>query len=118
MPLDQLRSYLPDRHEPADFDAFWDRTLAETRKHDLNASFVPYAAGLAMVEVFDVTFSGYGGHPIKGWLLKPAAFNGPLPCVVEFIGYNGGRGLPHDWLLWPSAGYAVFVMDSRGQGSG
>jgi cephalosporin-C deacetylase len=36
---------------------------------------------------------------------------------VEFIGYGGGRGLPHEWLLWASAGYAHFVMDTRGQGS-
>uniref|UniRef100_UPI00137A9946 acetylxylan esterase n=1 Tax=Deinococcus alpinitundrae TaxID=468913 RepID=UPI00137A9946 len=31
--------------------------------------------------------------------------------------YGGGRGLPTDWLLWPSAGYACVVMDTRGQGS-
>ena len=37
--------------------------------------------------------------------------------VVEYIGYGGGRGLPIDWLLCASAGYAHFVMDTRGQGS-
>jgi len=36
---------------------------------------------------------------------------------VEYIGYGGGRGDPLDWLLWPNLGYAVFVMDIRGQGS-
>ncbi|MEZ0071163.1 cephalosporin-C deacetylase [Planotetraspora sp. GP83] len=118
MPLDQLRAYLPERREPEDFDLFWERTLAEAREHELNATFVPYAADLSLVEVFDVTFAGFGGHPIKGWFLKPASPSGPLPCVVEYIGYNGGRGLPHDWLLWPAAGYAVFVMDTRGQGGG
>jgi len=39
-----------------------------------------------------VTFSGYGGHRIKGWLLLPLQPAGKLPCVVEFIGYGGGRG--------------------------
>ncbi|MEW9531152.1 acetylxylan esterase [Microbispora sp. NPDC049125] len=118
MPLDQLRSYRPERREPEDFDAFWDATLAEAREHDLAAVFEPYAADLAMVDVSDVTFAGFGGHPIKGWFLAPASRSGPLPCVVEFIGYNGGRGLPHDWLLWPAAGYAVLGMDTRGQGGG
>jgi cephalosporin-C deacetylase len=41
-----------------------------------------------------------------------------VPAVVEYVGYGGGRGLPIDWLRWPAAGYATFVMDTRGQGSG
>ena len=118
MPLDQLREYLPERHEPQDFDAFWERTLGEARAHELNARFEPYESDLELVEVFDVTFAGFGGHPIKAWLLKPAGRSGPLPCVVQYVGYNGGRGLPHEWLLWPAAGFATFVMDSRGQGGG
>ncbi len=48
----------------------------------------------------------------------PAGADLPLPAVVEYIGYNGGRGLPVDRLAWAAAGYAHFVMDSRGQGSG
>lgn len=39
-----------------------------------------------------------------------------LPCVVEYIGYGGGRGRPLDWLLFSDAGYAHFVMDTRGKG--
>jgi cephalosporin-C deacetylase len=70
-----------------------------------------------MVETFDVTFNGYGGHPIKGWLLLPRRRQEPLPCVVEYIGYGGGRGFPHDWLLWSAAGFANLVMDTRGQGT-
>ncbi|MFC4059495.1 acetylxylan esterase [Planomonospora corallina] len=118
MPLDQLRGYLPERPEPSDFDAFWDRTLTEARKHELNAVFTPYESGLAVADVYDVTYAGYGGHQVRGWLLVPRGASGPVPCVVEYIGYGGGRGLPIDWLLWPSFGRAVFVMDSRGQGAG
>jgi cephalosporin-C deacetylase len=79
--------------------------------------FTPIDYGLRQIESFDVTFSGYGGHQIKGWLNLPRQRSGPLPCVVEFIGYGGGRGFPTDWLLWASAGYAHLVMDTRGQGS-
>jgi len=61
---------------------------------------------------------GFGGDPIKGWLHLPRArTDAPLPCVVEYLGYGGGRGLVHDRVTWATAGYAHFVMDSRGQGS-
>jgi cephalosporin-C deacetylase len=124
LPLAELRTYKPEREEPADFDAFWARTLAEVRAHPLDARFEPVDAGLSTIDVFDLTFAGFGGQPIKGWFLAPAdpasspfAKEGRLPCVVEYIGYGGGRGRPIDWLLPPSAGYAHLVMDVRGQGS-
>ena len=115
--LDQLREYRSASVEPSDFDVFWAKTLQETREHDLDARFEPVETGLRTVQVLDVTFAGFGGHPVKGWLTVPAAADGPLPVVVEFVGYGGGRALPHTHLLWASAGFAHFVMDTRGQGS-
>ncbi len=115
--LKELQSYCPEREEPADFDAFWKSTLAETRALPLNATFGKVDYGLVAQETFDVTFNGFGGQPVKGWLILPSQRKGKLPCVVEYIGYGGGRNFPIDWLLWASAGYAHFVMDTRGQGS-
>ncbi|MFJ6748626.1 MULTISPECIES: acetylxylan esterase [unclassified Streptomyces] len=115
LPLDELRSYRPPLPEPAGFDAFWQRTLKEARGHDLDARFTEVEPGLALVRAYDVEFSGFGGHRIRGWFLLPRAAAGPLPCVVQYIGYGGGRLLPHNWLLWPTAGYATLVMDTRGQ---
>jgi len=117
MPLEQLQAYLPPREEPADFDAFWAESLAGARRYPLEVRFEAVQTGLKLVEVFDVTFNGYGGQPIKGWLLLPREHERPLPCLVEYIGYGGGRGHPFEWLLWSNAGYAHFVMDVRGQGS-
>jgi cephalosporin-C deacetylase len=116
MPLEQLREYRPPRDEPSDFDAFWRQTLAEAQQWPLDAHVVPVDYGLATLETFDLTFRGYGGQPIKGWLLLPRGEAAALPCVVEYIGYGGGRGFPTDWLLWSSAGFAHLVMDTRGQG--
>lgn len=45
MGLERLREYRPEPEEPADFDAFWAKTLAETGRHELDAEFVPYDAG-------------------------------------------------------------------------
>ena len=115
--LDELKTYRPARTEPADFDSFWKFTLEEARAHPLNATFERVDYGLSAQEMFDVTYAGFGGQPIKGWLILPVGAKQSLPCVVEYIGYGGGRSLPIDWLLWSSAGYAHFIMDTRGQGS-
>jgi cephalosporin-C deacetylase len=120
MDLPALEAYRPTLPEPDDFDAFWASTLAQTREHDLDLRLTPVHTGLRLVDVDDAEFSGFGGHRIMAWLIRPArALTGdaPLPAVVQYIGYNGGRGLPHEALAWPAAGYVTLVMDSRGQGS-
>ncbi|HSL31534.1 MAG TPA: acetylxylan esterase [Anaerolineales bacterium] len=117
LPLNELKAYCPERDEPADFDEFWQSTLEEARAFPLNATFEKVDYGLAAQETFDVTFNGFDGQAVKGWLILPAQRSETVPCVVEYIGYGGGRSLPIDWLLWASAGYAHFVMDTRGQGS-
>lgn len=116
LPQDQLESYRPERLEPADFRDFWAGTLAEARAHALNAVFTPIDAGLTTLETFDVSFAGFGGQEVKGWLLLPRGGEN-LPCLVEYIGYGGGRGFVTDWLGYASAGYAHLIMDTRGQGS-
>jgi cephalosporin-C deacetylase len=123
MPLTELRGYRPDRVEPADFDAFWTATLAAAREFPLDARFERVDTGLRTIEVEDVTFRGFNGQPVKGWLLRPATTTAttvaaePLPTIVEYVGYGGGRGLPHERLVWASAGYAHLIMDTRGQGA-
>jgi cephalosporin-C deacetylase len=118
LPLDELREYRPPRDEPADFDAFWSETLAESRAVRAPAVAVEVDSHLETISAADVTFSGYAGQPIKAWLLWPAGRTGPLPTIVQYLGYGGGRGYPVNWLLWASAGYANLVMDTRGQGAG
>ena len=116
LPLEQLRSYLPARTEPPDFDAFWGETLGEARAHSLNVQLEPVDYGLETVDIFDASFAGYGGQRVRGWYIRPRATPQELPCVVEYIGYGGGRGLGLEKLLYASAGYAYLLMDTRGQG--
>ena len=118
LPLDRLRGYRPALVEPDDLDAFWAGTLADARTHPLDPTFERVDSGLAVIDTWDVTFRGFGGSPIRGWLHLPAGADGAQPAVVEYIGYGGGRGLPHERVLWAAAGYAHLVMDTRGQGSG
>lgn len=117
MPIEKLRSYHPTVQKPDDFDTFWQKTLEKTRQHDLNPQFTPIDYGLKLVDIYDVTFAGYGGQPVKGWFVLPKNRDSSLPCIVEFIGYGGGRGFGFEHLLWANVGYAYFLMDTRGQGS-
>ncbi len=82
LPLEELKKYRPKRSEPKDFETFWSRTLAEARQFPLDARFDLIETGMKLVDTFDVTFNGYGGQPIKGWLLLPRGISGLLPCVV------------------------------------
>jgi cephalosporin-C deacetylase len=117
LPLAELRAYDPALPEPSDLDAFWETTLTDVRAHPLAPSFIPVDTGLTAVETFDVTFAGFDGSPVRGWLHLPLGHEGRLPAVVEYLGYGGGRGLPHERILWAAAGCAHLVMDTRGQGS-
>jgi cephalosporin-C deacetylase len=105
---------------PDDFLAFWDATIDEARTFPLDAIFEPVENYLTVIDTFDVTFAGYGGSPIKGWLHLPAnrTAGTRLPVVVNYVGYSGGRGLVNQDTRWAQAGYAHFIMDTRGQGFG
>jgi cephalosporin-C deacetylase len=121
LPLDELVAYRPDVREPADFDAFWARTLQEAREHDLDVQTKEVDTPYTTVTVHDVSFAGFDGDRVRAWFTVPRAGAGadtPLPAVVEYIGYNGGRDLPGERLHWASAGYAHLLVDTRGQDGG
>jgi cephalosporin-C deacetylase len=104
--------------EPADFDAFWAESLAETDAFPLDVRAERRPTGLATIDVVDLSFRGFGGHRVNAWLRMPAGAARPLPGVVQFTGYGNGRGQALRDLLWSSAGYAHLVVDARGQGHG
>lgn len=118
MPETALRDHRSTQTEPDDFDAFWAVTLDQTRAHPLDVRIEPVDTGLTTVDVYDVTFAGWAGQPVRAWLRVPAGATGPLPAVVQFVGYGGGRGAAVENLFWSAAGYAHLQMDTRGQGSG
>jgi cephalosporin-C deacetylase len=118
LPEHQLRGYRSDQVDPPDFDEFWADTLAEARDFDLGVTRRRVDAGLTTVDVFDLEFAGFGGHPVRAWLRMPSRRDRPLPAIVQFLGYGAGRGHPLDDLVFSSAGYAHLVVDARGQGTG
>lgn len=114
---EELHAYRPDVAEPSDFDDFWDSTLGESRALATPPLLRRISSALRAVEVYDITTSGFGGDPVRGWLLLPAGGTEVVPLIAEFQGYGGGRGLPHERLAWAASGYAWYIMDTRGQGT-
>ena len=113
LPLPELREYRPSVREASGFDDFWARTLAIDPS--VEGTSVAFDNRLVTIDTFDVTFTGFDGAPIKAWLHVPAGATAPLPTVVFFRGHSESRGMPFD-TTFAAAGYAQFVMDSRGQG--
>jgi cephalosporin-C deacetylase len=64
LPLEQLRVHKPERIEPQDSDAFWNKSIEDAQNFDLNAQFSKVDYKLDLLETFDVTFCGYAGQPI------------------------------------------------------
>lgn len=118
LPEADLARYRSAVVPPDDLVDFWDATLAESRALASAPRIERVDAGLRAVEVHDVTFSGFGGEPVRAWYRRPAGSAEDLPLVVRYQGYTGGRGLPHQVGPWPLAGYATLDVDARGQGAG
>ena len=117
-PLEKLVDYKPESTAQDDFEAFWCRNKAESRKVPLNASFEAVENSLPGANVYDVSFDGADGVRVRGWFLTPKDVNESLPAVVQFIGYSGGRDYPHALAQHVLNGFCAFIMDSRGQGGG
>lgn len=117
MPLEELKTYQGLNPKPADFDKFWDDSLAEMRAVDPNMELVPAGFQTPQAECLDMYFTGVGGARIHAKLARPRqASDEPHPALLIFHGYSGNAG---DWaglLAHVAAGYTVAALDCRGQG--
>lgn len=112
----ELERYKPELSRPDDFDSFWSETIAESQSKSQSPKLERIDFGLSLFDTFDTTFSGFNGEPIKAWFVQPK--DQPMTSViVEYNGYGGGRGFPHERLHWAGAGFGYLFMDTRGQGS-
>jgi len=116
MSLDQLRTYMGRNPRPADFDAYWDKSLEEMRNIDPKIELVPHETRSQSIEYFNLYFTGVGGARVYAKYLRPKNVPAPHPAVVIFHGYTGSSG---DWFSlqnWLAQGYSVAALDCRGQG--
>ena len=116
MPVKELESYLGSSPKPADFDAYWEKALADLDAQDLNVEFVPAGFQTPNAECYDLFFTGVGGSRIHAKFVKPKAVEGKCPAILQFHGYTGSAG---DWsskLNYVNEGFVVAALDCRGQG--
>ena len=67
----------------SDFVAFWDHTVALARKTDLDFKSEKINYSIPSIDVFDITFAGLDGTPVKGWVILPdKAKENPVPALV------------------------------------
>lgn len=115
MPLEKLKAYQGRNPRPADFDEFWDRSLAEMRAVKAKTELRPHPSKAKFAECFDLFFTGVGGARVHAQYLRPKAGKKKHPAVVMFHGYSGHAG---DWsakLGFVAQGFSVAALDCRGQ---
>jgi cephalosporin-C deacetylase len=116
MSLEQLQEYQGRNPKPADFDSFWDESLAEMRALDSQVELVPFPLKAKFAECFSLYFTGVGGARVHAKYLRPSNHSTPHPAVLMFHGYSGSSGDWADKLNYVAQGYSVAFMDCRGQG--
>lgn len=115
--IPELKQYSGRNPRPADFDAFWDRSLVELAAIDPDVELVPAKFKVPGAECFDLYFTGTGGCRIHCKYLRPAGVaEAKRPGVVCFHGYACSSGDWAGYLMYVLAGMEVLAMDCRGQG--
>ena len=116
MPLEKLKVYEGRNPRPADFDEFWDASLAELKSIDPAANFKPYEFASTIADAYELTFTSTKGAKIYAKFLKPKKINGKAPALLRFHGLSGSSPDWSELLYWVGEGFVVAAMDARGQG--
>lgn len=115
MPIKELEKYTGTNPMPADFDAYWDRAVAEMKSVDPKVELVPADFELPRAECFDLYFTGVGNARIHAKYIRPKYVPEPHPAVIRFHGYFDYSGPWNGMLPFVSQGYSMIYMDARGQ---
>ncbi|UUZ90238.1 acetylxylan esterase [Paenibacillus sp. P25] len=116
MPLEKLYAYKGRNPRPADFDAYWERAIAEMKAVNPEVELVKADFDVPFAECYHLYFTGVRGARIHAKYIKPKGAAGPHPAVVQFHGYTGRSGDWADKLGYAALGFSLFSMDCRGQG--
>ena len=116
MPLEQLKTYEGRNPCPDDFDAYWDKAIAEMEAIDPQVVLEPYPLKSHHAECFHLWFTGVGGARIHAKYLRPKNAVSAHPAVVQFHGYSHHSGDWQEKLAYVAQGFSVAALDCRGQG--
>ena len=116
MPLNELKTYLGVNPRPIDFDAYWDRGLAEMEALGTECELVKAPFQMPGAQLYHMYYTGVHGARIHALFAKPDHHQGKLPAVLQFHGYTGSFDNFYGLLGFVCAGFCVAAMDARGQG--
>ena len=116
MSLDKLKVYEGCNPRPADFDEFWDASLAEMNAIDPAPVFTPYDYPSFVADCFELTFTSTKEAKIYAKFMRPKNLTEKVPAVLLFHGLSGDSGHWSRMLTYASQGYVVASLDCRGQG--
>lgn len=117
MPVEKLKTYMGINPKPADFEQYWDESIAELEALDLEVEMTPSKFQTPNAECFDLYFTGVNGSRIYSKYLRPrdkARRN--KAAIIEFHGYSGASDSWTPKLAFVNEGFSFLAMDARGQG--
>ena len=85
LPLDRLHEYQGRNPRPADFDAFWDRGLAELDALDPQVELIAHPLQTRFAECFHLRFTGVGGARVYAKSLRPRGATQPPPAALQGV---------------------------------
>ena len=115
MPLSKLQEYMGRTPCPADFDAFWEKSLAEMNAIDPKPVFTPHPFKSNCADLYELRFTSTKGAVIFAKVAVPKNVQGKVPAVLMFHGLGGDGGSYRSLMAYASQGFVVASMDCRGQ---
>ena len=116
MPLEQLKVYQGINPRPADFDEFWDRSLAEMNAIDPQARFIPYPFASKIADCFELRFTSTKGALVYAKFARPKNIQQKIPAVLNFHGLAASSMSWNNMIAYVSQGFCIASLDCRGQG--
>ncbi|MDP4153012.1 MAG: acetylxylan esterase [Bacillota bacterium] len=112
----ELFEYKPALTKREDFDEFWEATIKKAKSVPLNSKMELYDYPSKYIKVYSISYNGFDDTRIHGWYIVPQFTDmKKLPCLINFHGFTGNRGMPADFMMWVMQGIAVISVDCREQ---
>ncbi|VUW91481.1 Cephalosporin-C deacetylase [Streptococcus constellatus] len=111
--LEEAKTYQGRDKAPDDFDAFWDKNIAElplSKEYQL----LEKNFNIPKVTCYEILFKGTNKGQVYAKFVVPQTEE-KVPVIFHFHGYMGRSWDWADMLAYTTAGYGVVSMDVRGQ---
>ncbi len=116
LPLKELKKYRGKNERPRDFDAYWNKAVADLDAQNLDYKLERAKFQAEGVECYHLFFTGVGGAKVHCKFVKPVQTPAPCRALLMFHGYHCDSGDWMDKVTYAKFGFVVAAMDVRGQG--